>query len=810
MKTKSNMHRNLWLAVPVALTVLLSVSAPAVFGQDIYQKPPQAIQDVLDALPTPQLSINPTGDTMLFGQPPGYPSIEDFSQPMLRIAGLRIDPLTNGPSRPRYSIGYTLKGIPDGNEIAVDLPADAKLGSARWSPDGKHFAFTNTRSDGIDLWISNLAGEARRIAGVVLNAAYGTAIQWMPDSRTLLIQRIPAGRGTPPEEPLVPTGPNIQETSGRSGAIRTYQDLLETRHDVALFDYHGTAQLAFVDTTNGRVTNLGTPGLFQTLSISPDGTHFLVVRLQKPYSYLFTHRSFPRMVEIWDRSATVEHTVARISLQENVPIGGVATDPRSYSWIPTESATMLWAEALDGGDPKSEVTHRDSLKTLAAPFSGSPTELFKTENRYRGIQWLQDGRAMVTEYHRINRWNRTFLIGTGSEPKLIWDMSAQDRYNDPGRPVSTTLSNGRRAVMQNGDSIFLAGNGSSPDGDHPFLDRLNLNTLETERLFQSAAGSYEAIETPLGDSGTRWITRRESKTEPPNYRIRDLSDNGAITVLTNFEDPTPQLRNITKRLVKYKREDGVDLSFTLYLPPDYEEGTRLPTVVWAYPREYNDAATAGQVSGSTDRFTTIRGASQLFFVLNGYALLDGATMPVIGDPITMNETMIDQIIMSGKAAIEKAAEIGVSDPNRVGVGGHSYGAFMTANLLAHSDLFRAGIARSGAYNRSLTPFGFQSEQRTFWEAPELYFKVSPFMHADKVNEPILLTHGEADNNSGTFPIQSDRMFHALTGHGATARLVTLPNESHGYAAKESVEHTLYEMMSWFERFVKDAQPIGRK
>ena len=385
-------------------------------------------------------------------------------------------------------------------------------------------------------------------------------------------------------------------------------------------------------------------------------------------------------------------------------------------------------------------------------------------------------------------------------------MSAQDRYSDPGRPVSTTLANGRRVVMQNGDSIFLAGNGASPDGDHPFLDRLNLDTLETERLFQSADGGYEAVETPLGTSGTRWITRRESKTEPPNYRIREIANNESITALTNFEDPTPQLRKITKRLVKYPRDDGVDLSFTLYLPPDYEEGTRLPTVVWAYPREYNDAATAGQVSGSTGRFTTIRGASQLFFVLNGYALLDGATMPVIGDPITMN----DQIVMSGKAAIDKAAEIGVSDPNRVGVGGHSYGAFMTANLLAHSDLFRAGIARSGAYNRSLTPFGFQSEQRTFWEAPELYFKVSPFMHADKVNEPILLTHGEADNNSGTFPIQSDRMFHALTGHGATARLVTLPNESHGYAARESVEHTLYEMMSWFERFVKDAQPIGQR
>ena len=362
-------------------------------------------------------------------------------------------------------------------------------------------------------------------------------------------------------------------------------------------------------------------------------------------------------------------------------------------------------------------------------------------------------------------------------------------------------------VLTAGDYIFLEGDGSSPEGDYPFLDRLNLDTLQAERLFQAAKGTYEIIVSAADDSGTRWITRKETPTEPPNYLIRSVGENPGTVRLTSFADPTPELRRIQKQLVQYKREDGVDLSFTLYLPPDYEEGRRLPTVVWAYPREFNDASTAGQVSGSTERFTTLRGTSQLFFVLNGYALLDNATMPVIGDPMTMNDTFVEQIVLSAEAAIEKAVEIGATDRNRVGVAGHSYGAFMTANLLAHSDLFRAGIARSGAYNRSLTPFGFQSEQRTFWEAPETYFSVSPFMHAEKINEPVLLMHGEQDNNAGTFPIQSDRMYHALAGHGATARLVTLPLESHGYSARESVEHTLFEMMSWFERFVKDAQPI---
>ena len=413
--------------IAVLMTTTLN-TAIVVSAQESYRKPLAAIQEVLDALPTPTVDINPVGSHMILAQPQGYPSIVDFSQPMLRIAGLRIDPFTNGPSRPRYSISYALKPISGGAEVPVRVPADAKLGLPQWSPDGQMFAFTNTRESGIDLWIGDLDGTAKKVDGVILNAAYGTAIRWLPDSRTLLIQRIPKGRGKTPEESTVPMGPNIQETSGRSGAVRTYQDLLETPYDVTLFDYYGTAQLALVEAATGRVTDFGQPGLFQNLQISPDGNHFLVVQLRKPYSYLFTHRSFPRTVEIWNSSADVEHTVAHISLQENVPIGGVATDPRSYAWLPTEPATLMWVEAIDGGDPNSDAEHRDKLLTLTVPFDQAPKEFFRTENRYRGIQWLEDRRALITEYDRRRKWNRTFLVDSvsGRDPKLIWDMSAQD------------------------------------------------------------------------------------------------------------------------------------------------------------------------------------------------------------------------------------------------------------------------------------------------------------------------------------------------------------------------------------------------
>ncbi|MEE8142908.1 MAG: prolyl oligopeptidase family serine peptidase, partial [Planctomycetota bacterium] len=432
----------------------------------------------------------------------------------------------------------------------------------------------------------------------------------------------------------------------------------------------------------------------------------------------------------------------------------------------------------------------------------------RLEHRYSGFQWLEEsGQALVAEYDRDRRWVRTWLVDSSGEKerRLIWDRSVRDRYGDPGSPVRATNAGGFTVIPVHAGSILLSGLGASPQGDRPFLDRLNLQSLKSERLWQCALNSYETVSEVLARDASRILTRHETATDPPNYFVRTLPA-GASRRLTDFQDPAPELQGIRKQLVTYKRDDGVQLSATLYLPPGYQQGKRLPLVVWAYPREFNDPRTAGQVSGSPHRFTRPSGTSHLFLLTEGYAIMDRAAMPVVGDPETVNDTFIEQIVASAKAAIDKAQEMGVADSKRVGVGGHSYGAFMTANLLAHSDLFRAGIARSGAYNRTLTPFGFQSERRTFWEAPMLYYRVSPFMHADKINEPVLLIHGQLDNNSGTFPIQSERLFHAIKGNGGTARLVMLPYESHGYRARESVHHVVAEMMDWFETHVK-GKPI---
>jgi dipeptidyl aminopeptidase/acylaminoacyl peptidase len=789
------------------VSLILVIAAVTTVAQQGYKKPPKEVLDILNAPVTPGASVSPTRDNMLLTTGLRYPPLADLAQPMLRLAGRRINPASNSPHRFQYSVGLTLKRIADGSEVQIQVPPGAKISGLEWSEDGKHFAFLNTTPNRVELWVGDAAtGKIHNVKGVQINSVLGNPLTWMPDNRTLLVQLVPPARGAAPAMPTVPTEPNTQESSGRPGPVRTYEDLLKSPHDENLFEYYATSQLALVDSSSGKTTPVGQAAIFQSIDPAPDGQHMLVTRAHRPFSYLYPDFAFPKDLEVWDMKGKVVYKLASLPLADQVPIDGVITGPRSPRWRPNEPATLVWVKALDGGDPKKKVAHRDSVLLLKAPFNGQPVEIFKTEQRFSGGAFTETGLMLVSDYERDKRWVRTFLIDPGkpeAQAKLIWSRSQQDRYKDAGTPV-TRAFNGQRAIMQKGDWIFLSGAGASPDGDRPFLDRFNLQTLKAERIFRSDADRYETVVALLSDDAGRFITRSESPTDAPNYFIRDTKELALAQPLTKFPDPMPQLRGIKKQLVTYKRADGVSCSFTLYLPPGYKEGTRLPTVVWAYPLEFNDADTAGQITGSTQRATTITGPSHLFFLLEGYAVLDNATMPVVGTPETVNNTYVEQIVMSAKAAIDKAVEMGVTDPDRVGVGGHSYGAFMTANLLAHSDLFRAGIARSGAYNRTLTPFGFQNERRTLWEAPDLYLKVSPFMVAQKVNEPMLMIHGEADDNTGTFPIQSERMYQALKGHGATVRLVMLPHEAHGYAGRESIEHVLYEMITWFDKYVKHA------
>ncbi len=795
---------------PVSLLIFIFVftflSSFPLSAQEPYKLPPKEVIDIVDTLPSPLTTISPTGDLMLLAEYGPMPSIAYMAQPILRLAGMRIAPKYNSRHQTTFYAGLIIQSIKDGSTKRIALPEGAKLDYPQWSYDGQWLAFPRYTDGGVELWVAEVkTGKAKAITGPIINATLSSGFMWLQDNRHLLIHTILENRGNPPREPEVPVGPNIQETKKKFSKVWTYQDLLKNPYDEKLFDYYTTSQVMEIDVISGSSRKIGGPGVYNYADQSPNGNLLLVYRIKKPYSYSVPHYSFAHTLEIWDRDGKLVHLFADLPLADEVPMRGVPTGPRSAGWRAFKPATLIWAEALDEGDPEKKVPHRDKLMTLSSPFNEQPKEILKIQHRYSGISWLKpEGNAFITEYDWKRRWRTTYLINVddpAEAPKKIFDLSIHDRYNDPGRPVYTITPAEEWILLQDKDWIYLSGSGASPKGDMPFLDRLDLKTMEKKRLFQCEEGSYETFVDFVGKSRNQIITRYESETEPPNYFLFSLRKKQR-KALTDFKDPAPQLAGVKKQLIKYTREDGVELSGTLYLPPGYKEGEKLPLVIWAYPREYSGRGLAGQVTGSPHRFTFFRGYSQLFFVTQGYALLDEAKMPVVGDPKTMNDTFVDQIVSNLKAAIDKLDSMGIIDPERVGVGGHSYGAFMTANLLAHCDLITAGIARSGAYNRTLTPFGFQNERRTLWEDPEIYFKVSPFMHAHKINEPILLIHGEADNNSGTFPIQSERLYHALKGHGATARLVMLPHESHGYRARESVLHVLAEMFEWFDKYVK--------
>ncbi len=792
-----------------ALLVALLMLEASVSAQTAYQKPPQAVADILNAPPIPSVSVSPTRDYLAIIESARYPSIAEVAEPMLRLAGLRINPQTNGPARAPRVVGLAFRKIEGGEPKAVAMPAGAKFSSPVWSHDGKRFAVANTTDKGVELWLGTVAdATVRKVDGVQLNAVFATplrqdAVEWL-NSNELLVKLIPEKRGDSPKPPAAPPGPVVQESSGKAAPVRTFQDMLQNAHDESLFEHYCTAQLAVVG-VDGKVTKLGAPGIVTGFDPSPDGKHLLVSRVKKPFSYLYPYSAFPEITEVWDRTGKVVHVVADLPLQDKVPIEGVPTGPRSVRWVPTEPATLFWAEALDGGDPKAKVPHRDQLFTLPAPFTAKPTAVYKTEHRFRSTSFFENGNWLVTDFDRDRRWTRTVAIDPRDpsfKPVAVFDRSAQDRYNDPGTPVTTPLPNGQRVIRLVDGFMLLSGAGATPKGEFPILTRFRPVAKTTEVVFKSGEGVYETA-TALDDTGKKLLVRRESPTAPPNTFLRV---DGKETQITNNVDPFPELRKVKRQLVTTKRADGVTISFTLYVPPGVKDGEKLPTVFWAYPREFNSADTASQVSGSPNRFVTPAGFSHLFFLTQGYAVMDEVSMPVVGPPESANDTFIDQLVMNAKAAIDKACDIGPIDRDRIGIGGHSYGAFMTANLLAHSDLFRAGIARSGAYNRTLTPFGFQNERRTFWEAPEVYGKMSPFNSAQKVNEPLLLIHGQADSNPGTFPVQSERMYQAVRGNGGTVRLVLLPHEDHGYSAKESVEHVLAEQIGWFDKYVKNAKP----
>ena len=810
----------------------------AAIAQEGYRLPPQEVVDILDIAPPPAASVSPDGDWLVLTSLQGIPTIEDRAAPMQRLGGVRVNVATNGPydldaydthsSYTGRGTGYRLVNLETQQERDLQVPG-AKLGPPMWSPDSSRFAFFRTMPTGIELWIAEAeTGAVRAISGASINAARSidymsdAPCTWMDDSARLLCHFVPEGRGPAPQMGI-PAGPSVQQTDGVKAPVWTFTNLLTSTFDETLFDYYMTSQPMMVDVASGTMTPFGEAAIYQELTPAADGEHFLSVKIAEPYSYLVPASRFPMEVDILSATGAMIQHIASVPTNNAGPenLGWAPTGPRSFAWRPSEVPALMYVEPLDNGDPKQEAEYRDRVMLLEAPFDGEPSELLRTTSRIvasgAGYQsnalfaFTEDaGKSLVKQFAWGTRETKMWLIGTGgssagggTQPDLLWTHNDDDWYADPGAPVTKT-ADGDTVLRQDGDWIYLVGEGGSAAGDHPFLDRYNLATKQTERLYASEGENYEQVVDMLDDDADQIVTRYETSLAPANYILHDLAA-GKQEALTDIPRPDNALAWSSKQLVSYTRADGVPLSGTLYLPPDYKEGETLPTIVWAYPREFADMQGAGQVRGTSFGYSGVSSNTStdyMLFLAHGYAVLADASMPIVGG-LEANDTYVEQLVANAQAAVDMLVEKGVADRDRIGVAGLSYGAFMTANLLANSDLFAAGYAMNGAYNRTLTPFGFQRERRTYWEAPDVYLAMSPFMHAPQINEPFLMFHGEIDSNTGTFPIQSQRLYHALKGLGGTARLEMLPFEDHIYAARETRLHVLAEAFDWFDKYVKD-------
>lgn len=779
-----------------------------------YQKPPKEILDLVDVPRAPFVQVDRKGKYMLFIYRDSYQTIAALSEEELRLGGLRVNPITNIGSRTIYYNNLQLKLLQDKEITQVSgLPAMPKLANFIWSPCQTKLAFTHTTSTGAEIWVLDMeTAQARALTPATANANLGNPIVWFEDSQSLLVKLLPSSRmNLIDTDTAVPTGPTISVSDGSKAQNRTYQDLLKNRNDEHNFEVLTTSELYKVDLDGQHTKWLEVSGMYRSCLVSPNGEYVQVTTIHPPFSYLVPYTRFPHITRLYTRKGDLVQTINDVPLTEDIPKGfmSVRKGRRLLQWRNDKAASLIWAEALDEGDAGKEVPFRDAVYELAAPFTEKPRLLLKTINRFDSIEWGNETFAIAHDYWWNTRNTKVYGFNpsnTSEQPVVIFDRNYQDKYSDPGLFLTEKNKFNRTALTIKENALFLIGEGHSEEGQFPFVDQLNLENNETKRLYQAEdKHTLESIYFPIDLEKGLFIVRIEAPTAYPNYYIRNIFEKDDLEQITAFENPFKSIQDVHKEVIKYTREDGVELSGTLYLPIGYDRAKKekKPMIMWAYPREYKDNNSAGQVTTSSNEFIYPFYGSMVYWVARGYVVLDDASFPIVGtgeeEP---NDTFRTQLVANAKAAIDAVDALGYIDRERVAVGGHSYGAFMTANLLSHCDLFAAGIARSGAYNRTLTPFGFQSEERNYWEAPDVYNAMSPFMHAHTMKTPLLLIHGEADNNSGTYPLQSERYFNALKGLGATARLVMLPKESHGYSAKESILHLLWEQDTWLEKYLK--------
>ncbi|WP_282114353.1 S9 family peptidase [Pseudoalteromonas arctica] len=791
---------------------------PTSYAEQGYQTPSPELAALVDAKLAPTSYLSSDGQWLALFERKRVVTLDELAKEELKLAGIKLNPANF--SRSRVSAKFSaveLKHVQSGSVISINNLPNGIIRSPKWSSNSQYLAFIVEQPTQANLWLYSVeTKQAKELSSAALNSVLtASPYKWLPDS-SAIVANLAVNFGKPKlENNSQNVVPVIQQSTGEKAPARTYQNLLTSPFDESQFKFYGQGQLAYI-TLDGNTQAIGSPSLFKSFSVSPDSTNILVAGINEPFSYQVPYSRFASTWQIWGMRGYALAELAKQPLADNIPQGydSVRTGRRDFEWRADQGAEVIWAQAQDGGDMKTDVEHHDYVYSLRAPFKREAKLFAKVERRYAGMEWGNENVAMLTDWRFSDRQVRTFVVQPRNADRnrvLFSERSYNDAYKDPGNAIYERNDLGANVIkIVGGRYIYLRGNGASEQGNIPFLDQYDVKTNSSKRLWQSEAPYYERVRALLDDEGERFITIRESKTEQPNFFIRDL-DNDTLTQLTTFEHPYPAFKGVTKEQLRYKRDDGVELSGTLYLPPGYDKTQGpLPVLMWAYPLEYKDKAVASQVRESPYAFTYIGYWGPMPYLAKGIAVFDDPKMPIVGiDGSEPNDNFRKQLVSSAQAAVDVLVKKGIADKNKIAIAGHSYGAFMVANLLAHSDLFKTGIARSGAYNRTLTPFGFQGEERDFWQAQSVYANMSPFFHAEKINEPMLMIHGQEDPNSGTFPMQSERMYAALKGLGKDARLVMLPYEAHGYRARKSLLHVLWEQEQWLDKYLLNgtAEPV---
>ena len=755
------------------LVALSAAAAPS--EQALVERLPLAVVKLLEATPLAAPSVDPTDHYLVLVHKRGLLERSRLAAPTVDVAGRRIDPKTHGPHAPLSYDGFTVVDLKGGDHADIPLPHHATVGFPLWAPDGSRFAFTLTGTRDTELWIADPAeGRAYRLVGG-LNAVFPEPCSWLSDSRHVLCRRVTGATHRLATPRILDDSAALQGDESAGGLYD--EDALSPAYIAQMLE----SQLETIDVVSGQRRRIGSPAAIQSVKAAPSGAFLLVTRLMKPYPRVAGVDRSKTTKEIWDRLGRVVATVP--------------ASRRAVQWQAARPATLVWVER-DG--------ERDRLMAQVPPFGTSATELFATLHRFAGVRWLQGtDSALIDVYVPGSGKTGEWLIDAGAAQTAPREVGGKNAGNAAdGFPVLTRNRWGQHVIATHGGAFLIRGETSLPDGRRaPYLDSVSVATGATRRVWTRASNGYETIVDAVSADGHKLLTRYETADTPPNYYLTDVAT-GTQLRLTQKRHALPALEKIKAIPLTYRRDDGFPLSATLYVPPHKGRTTPLPTVLWAYPTRV-DARPRSVASPSTEHYLGSARALRLFFLLCGYAVLDDVSMPVVGNGPKANDSFVKQIVANAGAAISAAAATGFVDRNRIAVAGHSYGAFMVANLLAHSHLFRAGAALSGAYNRTLTPFGFQTERRTLWEAPQTYLSMSPLLYSNRIEAPLLLVHGLADDNAGTPPIQSIQFYRAIRGTGGDAELVLLPWEGHTYRSRESVLETAAAMLDWFNRFLKE-------